>query len=107
MVKKLSRREFVIFESPEGYTSNIPVQEARKDNVILAASFQGKPLAQAQGAPLRALVPNLYFWKSAKWVQAIRFTVEDEPGYYESAGYSNTANPWKEERFEGENDQEG
>ena len=92
---------FVIFESPEGYSSNIPVKEADKDNVILADTFQGVPLPMAHGAPFRALVPDLYFWKSAKWVEAIRFAAEDEPGYYESRGYSNTADPWEEERFEG------
>ena len=56
---------FVIFEAPEGYTSNIPIQEARKKSVILADTFNGHPLPPALGAPLRALVPDLYFWKSA------------------------------------------
>jgi len=97
-VKKDAR--FVIFEAPEGYTSNIPVQEARKKDVILADTFNGDPLPLAHGAPLRAVVPDLYFWKSVKWVQRIKFTVEDEPGYYENSGYSNTADPWTEDRFE-------
>jgi DMSO/TMAO reductase YedYZ molybdopterin-dependent catalytic subunit len=91
---------FVIFESPEGYTSNIPIEEARKGNVILADTFNDQPLPLAHGSPLRALVPDLYFWKSVKWLQGIKFTVDDEPGFYENASYSNTADPWTEDRFD-------
>ena len=95
-----SNAGFVIFESPEGYTSNIPMAEAKKPNVILADTFQGNPLPPDHGAPFRALVPDLYFWKSTKWVEAIRFSEDDEPGFYETRGYSNTADPWKEQRFD-------
>ncbi len=97
-VKKNAR--FVIFEAHAGYTSNIPISEAGKQNVILAHRFSGKKLPRAHGAPVRALVPDRYFYKSAKWLKGIRFSAVDEPGYYESSGYSNTADPWKEERFE-------
>jgi len=97
-VKKDAR--FVIFEAPEGYTSNIPFKEALKENVILADSFNGNSLSLAHGAPIRALVPDLYFWKSVKWLHGIKFTVEDEPGYYENVGYSNTADPWTEDRYQ-------
>ena len=90
---------FVIFEAPGGYTANIPVAEARKDNVILAHSFEGEPLTLPHGQPLRALVPDRYFWKSAKWLEKIYFSTKDIPGYYETSGYSNSADPWKEERF--------
>lgn len=91
---------FVIFEASGGYTSSISLDEANKDNVLLAHGFLDQPLPQAHGAPLRALVPDLYFYKSVKWLQRIRFVVVDEPGYYESHGYSNSADPWKEERFD-------
>lgn len=91
---------FVIFEAPGGYTSSIPLEEARKDNVMLAHGYSDSPLPRAHGAPLRVLVPDRYFYKSVKWLQRIRFVVEDEPGYYESHGYSNRADPWKEERFD-------
>lgn len=90
---------YVIFEAPGGYTSNIPIAEARKANVILAHAFEGQPLALNHGQPLRALVPDLYFWKSTKWIEKIFFSAKDIPGYYETSGYSNTADPWKEERF--------
>ncbi len=91
---------FVIFEAPGVYTSNIPIDEALKDNVILAHGFFDRKLPQAHGAPLRALVPDRYFYKSVKWLKGIRFSALDEPGYYENAGYSNSADPWKEERFD-------
>ena len=91
---------FVIFEAPGGYTSSIPLEEAGKDNVILAHRFFGNELPRAHGAPLRGLVPDRYFYKSVKWLQAIRFEAVDEPGYYESSGYSNSADPWMEERFD-------
>ena len=90
---------FVIFEAPGGYTANIPMAEARKANVILAHSFEGEPLSLPHGQPLRALVPDLYFWKSTKWLEKIYFSDKDIPGYYETSGYSNSADPWKEERF--------
>ena len=97
-VKKSAR--FVIFEAHADYTSNIPISEARKQNVILAHRFFGKELPQAHGAPVRALVPDRYFYKSAKWLTGIRFSAVDEPGYYELRGWSNTADPWKEVRFD-------
>ena len=99
-VKTKQRAAFVIFEAASGYTSNIPISEARKGNVILAHRFSGKELPRTHGAPVRALVPDLYFYKSAKWLQGIKFTARDEPGYWERRGYSNSADPWKEERLQ-------
>jgi DMSO/TMAO reductase YedYZ molybdopterin-dependent catalytic subunit len=95
-VKQLAR--FVVFEAPGRYSSSIPISEARKENVILAHNFMEKPLPLGHGAPLRSLVPDRYFYKSVKWLEQLRFVVDDEPGYYESGGYSNSADPWKEER---------
>ncbi len=89
---------FVILEAAEGYSSNIPMTEARKENVILAHSFFGENLAQAHGAPVRALIPDRYFYKSAKWLEAVKVSVHDEPGFWETRGFSNSADPWKEER---------
>jgi len=97
MVKK--NAGFAVFEAPGDYSSSIPLTEARKDNVILAHTFFDQKLARAHGAPVRGLVPDRYFYKSVKWLEKIRFVARDEPGYYESMGYSNTADPWKEERF--------
>jgi DMSO/TMAO reductase YedYZ molybdopterin-dependent catalytic subunit len=100
LVKTKKSARFVVFEAPGDYTSSIPVIEARKENVMLAHSFGDRNLPLEHGAPLRGLVPDRYFYKSVKWLERIRFVVDDEPGYYESGGYSNSADPWKEERFD-------
>ena len=100
LVKVKDSARFVIFEAAGDYTSNIPLSEARKDNVILAHGYSGSDLPQVHGAPLRGLVPDRYFYKSVKWLKAVRFEAADEPGYYEESGYSNSADPWKEERFD-------
>ena len=100
LVKVKENAQFVIFEAAAGYTGNIPISEARKENVILAHSFFGKELPRPHGAPVRALVPDRYFYKSAKWLEGIKFTAQDQPGYWERRGYSNSADPWKEERME-------
>ena len=89
---------YVIFEAAEDYTSNVRLREALADNVLVAHRYEGKPLSLAHGAPVRAIVPDLYFWKSAKWLTGIRFVSRDEPGYWETRGYHNHADPWKEER---------
>jgi DMSO/TMAO reductase YedYZ molybdopterin-dependent catalytic subunit len=89
---------FIIFEAAGGYTSNVPISEAQKDNVLLAHRFFGEELPRDHGAPVRALIPDRYFYKSAKWLEAIKVTACDEPGFWESSGYSNSADPWKEER---------
>ena len=99
MVKVKKDAAFVVFEAPADYSSNIPIKDVQRGNVILAHGFSGRPLTKAHGAPLRSLVPDRYFYKSVKWVERIKFTTEDEPGYYETRGYSNSADPWKEERY--------
>jgi len=91
---------FIIFEAAEGYTSNVPISDISKENVILAHSLFGERLPKEHGAPVRAVIPDRYFYKSAKWVAAVKVTSRDEPGYWERQGYSNSADPWKEERFQ-------
>jgi DMSO/TMAO reductase YedYZ molybdopterin-dependent catalytic subunit len=89
----------VIFEAYGGYTSNVLLREALAPTSLVAHRHEGQPLARPNGAPVRALVPDLYFWKSAKWLTGIRFATVDEPGYWEVRGYNNHADPWKEERY--------
>lgn len=96
--KPRSSARFVIFEAAHGYTSNLPLAEALQPNVLVAHQLEGRPLPIAHGAPLRALVPDLYFWKSAKWLTGIRLSERDQPGYWEVRGYHNHADPWREER---------
>jgi DMSO/TMAO reductase YedYZ molybdopterin-dependent catalytic subunit len=89
----------VIFEAAHGYTSNVRLRDAMRDNVMVTWELDGHPLRRANGAPVRALVPDFYFWKSAKWLTGIRFVERDQPGYWETRGYHNRADPWKEERY--------
>lgn len=88
----------VIFEAAHGFTANVPLAEATAPSVMVTYRRNGKPLPRAHGAPVRALVPDLYFWKSAKWLTGIKFVTRDEPGYWEVRGYHNHADPWREER---------
>lgn len=81
------------------YTTNLPIETAMDDDVIFAYNYDGRPLTPAHGHPLRLVVPKRYAYKSAKWVTGIEFLAEDRPGFWENRGYSNTADPWKEERY--------
>lgn len=94
-----STARYVVFEAAHGYTANVPLNEALKPNALVAYRYEGDPIPNANGAPVRGLVPDLYFWKSAKWLTGIRFMEEDEPGYWEVRGYHNHGDPWLEERF--------
>jgi DMSO/TMAO reductase YedYZ molybdopterin-dependent catalytic subunit len=89
----------VIFESAHGFTANVPLKEATMDNALITYRLNGKPFATQHGAPVRGLVPDLYFWKSAKWITGVRFVKDDAPGFWEVRGYHNHADPWKEERY--------
>lgn len=90
---------FVIAHCYGGYTTNISLSEGMKDNVLLSYRFNHAELAPEHGGPLRLVVPALYGYKSAKWLQAIEISPVDKPGFWEVRGYSNHADPWKEERF--------
>ncbi|RMG96208.1 MAG: molybdopterin-binding oxidoreductase [Deltaproteobacteria bacterium] len=89
----------VIFEAAGGYTANVRIDEALADGTMIVWELDGRPLPGRHGGPVRALVPDLYFWKSAKWLTGIRFVRRDEPGYWERRGYHNHADPWREERY--------
>lgn len=88
----------VIFEGAAGYTANVRLREALADDVMVAWELDDHPLRRQHGAPVRAVVPDLYFWKSSKWLTGIRFVSRDQPGYWETRGYHNHADPWKEQR---------
>ena len=89
---------YVIFEAAHGYTANMPIEEALAAENLIAHQLEERPLPRKHGAPVRAVVPDLYFWKSPKWITGIRFSKKDEKGYWERRGYHNHADPWKEER---------
>lgn len=91
--------KFVTFECGDGYTTSLPLSDLLKENVLLALSLDGQRLTAEHGGPLRLIVPEKYAYKSAKWVEGIRFTAEKELGYWEERGYSDTADPWTEDRY--------
>jgi len=102
LAKRAGVREsarYVIFEAAHGYTANVPIEHALAANAMVAHKLDEVPLANEHGAPLRAVVPSLYFWKSAKWLTGIRFVRRDESGYWERRGYHDRGDPWLEERF--------
>ena len=94
-----SEARYVIMEAAHGYTANVPLKEATADNALVTYRLDDKPFAIEHGAPVRGLIPDLYFWKSAKWLTGLRFVKDDQPGYWETRGYHNHADPWKEERY--------
>ena len=90
---------FVVEHAEQGYTTNLPLSELLKDDAVLALKHDGKDLAPEHGWPLRLVVPGRYFWKSAKWIRGLELVAADRPGFWETNGYSNDADPWKEERY--------
>ena len=94
-----AKARHVIFEAAHGYTANVRIDEALAPNNLVTWEHSGSALAAAHGGPVRGLVPDLYFWKSAKWLTGIRFVELDQPGYWETRGYNNHADPWREERY--------
>ena len=85
-----------------GYTTNLPVEDLRGDKAIVAFRYRDLPLTPEHGGPARLLVPHLYLWKSAKWLQGISFTDTNEPGFWETHGYHLYGDPWKEQRYWGD-----
>ncbi|PFG13729.1 LOW QUALITY PROTEIN: DMSO/TMAO reductase YedYZ molybdopterin-dependent catalytic subunit [Bacillus sp. es.036] len=92
----------VMLHGDHNYTTNIHLTDLLDDNVILAHSIDGEKLTAKHGWPLRLVVPHLYFWKSIKWIRGIEFIEADSPGFWEQNGFHNYADPFKEERFSGE-----
>lgn len=85
-----------------GYTTNLPIADLRDGKAWIAYEYDGKPLTSEHGGPARLLVPHLYFWKSAKWVRGLKLVSENRAGFWESAGYHNYGDPWKEQRYTGD-----
>jgi DMSO/TMAO reductase YedYZ molybdopterin-dependent catalytic subunit len=93
---------YVLAFADGGYTTNLPLEEVTGGKAWIAHTYEGEPLAPEHGGPARLLIPHLYLWKSAKWVRGLRLTAEDEPGFWESLGYHNQGDPWREQRYWGD-----
>lgn len=81
------------------YTTNLPLARAVEDDVLLVHTWEGQPLPREHGGPCRMITPKLYAWKGAKWIRRIEFAAEDRPGFWEVRGYSNSAEPWFDDRY--------
>ena len=90
---------FVMLSCHDGYTTNLPLSVLLQDDVLLACGVDGGALDTEHGGPVRLVVPSRYFWKSAKWVSRIELLTRDRPGFWETRGYHNDADPWQEQRF--------
>jgi len=98
-VAVLPEARYVMVHCDGGYSTNLPLEALLDDDVLLAYRYNDAPLPAQYGYPLRLVVPKRYFWKSAKWVRALEFMARDRRGFWESRGYHNDADPWKEERY--------
>lgn len=94
-----SEVRYVVMECEQGFTTSLPIDVLRSDDVLVAHSVDGQALPLEHGGPVRMLVPQRYFYKSAKWLRGLMFVAQDEPGFWEVRGYSNIADPWSEKRY--------
>ncbi|HZY98614.1 MAG TPA: molybdopterin-dependent oxidoreductase [Candidatus Baltobacteraceae bacterium] len=93
---------YAMAHSYGGYSTNVPLPDLRGGKAWIAFGFGGKDLEPEHGGPARLLVPHLYFWKSAKWVNGLTLMRDDEPGFWEQLGYNMYGDPWREQRYTGD-----
>lgn len=98
-IQILADARYVTVHAHGQYTTNLPLADLLDEEVLFAHSWNGKPLTPEHGGPMRLVVPKLYAWKSAKWVEALEFMTHDRRGFWEEAGYHDRGDPWKEQRF--------
>jgi len=94
--------DYVLAFCDGGYTTNLPLEDVTGGKAWIAYEYEGQPLEPEHGGPARLLVPHLYFWKSAKWVRGLELLPEDQPGFWESLGYHMYGDPWREQRYWGD-----
>ena len=99
LVKPRKDAKYVLFESYDGYSSSLPVKELMKEGVILAHRLNDEPLPQPLGGPMRVVVPQKYGYKSPMWLTRTTFSKRDKLGYWEKGAYSNSGDPWRNERY--------
>jgi DMSO/TMAO reductase YedYZ molybdopterin-dependent catalytic subunit len=99
MARPKEEARFVSLTSYDGYTTNLSMDDFARPENLFATHWEGTPLERQHGGPVRLVVPNLYFWKSPKWVTRVELLREDRPGFWEVRGYHNRGDPWMEERY--------
>ena len=97
-----SPHDYTLAHSFDGYSTNVPTTDLIGGKAMVATHYEGKPLTPEHGGPARLLVPHLYFWKSAKWINALQFLERDEAGFWELRGYHIYGDPWREQRYSGD-----
>ena len=95
-----ARASHLLVHGHDGYSTNLPLEEALKPDVLVAHAVDGAPLPRDHGGPVRMVTPQLYAWKGAKWISRIEVLDHDQPGLWEKNGYSNTAHPWRNDRYD-------
>jgi DMSO/TMAO reductase YedYZ molybdopterin-dependent catalytic subunit len=93
---------YVMVHADPGYTTNVPLEDLLRDNVLFADWHAPEPLTPEHGGPLRLVVPHLYAWKSAKWVRGLEFMEHDRGGFWEHVGYHMYGDPFREQRYHGQ-----
>jgi DMSO/TMAO reductase YedYZ molybdopterin-dependent catalytic subunit len=78
----------------QGWTTNVPLEYFLKEDSLFAFLHDGAPIEAEHGGPVRLIIPQLYAWKSAKWIRGVRFLAEDQAGFWEEGGYHMRGNPW-------------
>lgn len=90
---------YLLAHSFDGYSTNVPVADVIGGKAMIATHYDDQALEPDHGGPARLVVPHLYFWKSAKWINGLQFTTRDEAGFWELRGYHMYGDPWREQRF--------
>lgn len=99
LVDILPEARFATVHAAGNFTTNLSLEDLFAEDVLFALKHDGAAISPEHGFPVRLVVPRLYFWKSAKWVTGVEFSAQDRPGFWESNGYHNRGDPWKEERY--------
>lgn len=99
IVEPKPEAKYVMVHAEEGFTSNVPLDDLMRPTTLFALKHNGEPLPADHGYPLRLVVPQLYAWKSVKWVRGLEFMAQDAPGFWEENGYHMRGDPFREERF--------
>jgi DMSO/TMAO reductase YedYZ molybdopterin-dependent catalytic subunit len=99
LARPLESAAHLMAYASDGYTTNVSLEEALKDDVLLVHTWNGQPLPREHGGPVRMITPQLYAWKGAKWINRVELLTQDRKGFWEVRGYSNTAHPWRDDRY--------
>ena len=100
LVDPLAEASHVMCYGYDGYTTNVVLEELLKDDVLLVHEYEGAPLPLEHGGPARIITPQLYAWKGTKWIRRLEVMTSDRSGFWEQRGYSDTAHPWRDDRYQ-------